>query len=573
MAEKDDSVALATVLDRPTPTPRASDPELATAARTPTPLAALAKSSLAAPTSHATIASPLAALAHDEIARTRMFCYVGAVIAFGGIAAMPFLPGGYYETRLLATGIVLGMAGLVYLWNRTRHPATFHAGVGVAIGWYIPALGVTFAVPYFGPYSPVAILLVLGIYVTALGQSRALATAIYITCAAAQAGSGALAMLGIADPGIVRGDYLTHDVQIILQLLIQMVLAATFFLARSSRASSLAAIGELEAATRAVAQREALLQEAREELHRALGSGRGRFTEQTLGHYRLGELIGRGAMGEVYAGIDTRTEQPVAVKLLAPTSLGNAHHVQRFMRELKTAVSIQSPNVVHVLDIGAEPLPHLVMERLQGRDLSSILRDKRILTPDKVVDVLRQVGAGITAAAAARVIHRDLKPQNIFLAGTTYKILDFGVSRLADLGDTLTSGHLVGTPSYMAPEQARGAPVEHAADLYSLAAIAYRCLTGHAPFSGGEIADVLYRVVHSPPRRPSSLAQLPPDLDLALAIGLAKDPAHRFATAGELAAAVADALAGTLPETLRARGRALEAAGAWATDAARSAAR
>jgi len=558
MDANDESVAAATVLDRPTPRP----PELPA---TPAPPSALAKSSLGGGGSatSATVASPLDALARDEIVRTRNFCYVGGVIAIGGLVSMPFLPGGYYETRLLGAGIALGILGLIYLYYRTRHPATFHQGPGVAIGWYVPALGVTFAVPYFGPYSPVAILLVLGIYVTALGQSRALATVLYITCALAQALSGALAMLDIADPGIVRGDYLDLDVQLILQALIQMVLAATFVLARASRRSSLAAIGELETATRAVAQREALLQEAREELHRALGSGRGRFTEQTISHYRLGQLIGRGAMGEVYEATDTRGDRHVAVKLLAPTSLGNTNHVQRFLRELRTAAAIDAPNVVRVLDFGAEPLPHLVMERLHGRDLSSILRDKRVLPADKVVEVLQQVGAGITAAAAAKVIHRDLKPQNIFLDGTTYKILDFGVSRLSDLGDTLTSGHLVGTPSYMAPEQARGAVVEHAADLYSLAAIAYRCLTGHAPFSGGEIADVLYRVVHTPPRRPSSLAQLPPDLDLALAIGLAKEPRHRFATAGELAAAVADALAGSLPESLRARGRALEALGAW----------
>jgi eukaryotic-like serine/threonine-protein kinase len=552
MAGEDESVAQATVLDRPTPRPAEAPVALGSASAA----TALAKASLAdgaASATTATVASPRDALARDEVLRTRNFCYIGMIIATCGLVSMPFLPGGYYETRLLASGIAVGFLGLFYLFHRTRHPATFHHGPGVAIGWYIPALGVTTAVPYFGPYSPVGILLVLGIYVTGLGQSRALAFAIYVTCAVAQAGTGALAMLDIADPGIVRGDYLTLDVQLVLQLLIQMVLAATFFLARSSRQASLVAIGELETATRAVAQREALLQEAREELHRALGSGRGRFSEQTIGHYRLGPLIGRGAMGEVYDAVDTRSDHPVAVKLLAPTSLGNTHHVQRFLRELKTAVTIDSPNVVRVLDFGAEPLPHLVMERLHGRDLSSILRDQRVLAFDKVVELIQQVGAGITAAAAARVVHRDLKPQNIFLDGATWKILDFGIARLEDLGDTLTSGHLVGTPAYMAPEQARGATVDHAADLYSLAAIAYRCLTGHAPFSGGELPDILYRVVHTPPRPASSLAKLPPDVDLVLAIGLAKDPRDRFATAGELAAALADALTGSLPESVRAR--------------------
>jgi len=342
-----------------------------------------------------------------------------------------------------------------------------------------------------------------------------------------------------------------------------MILAATFFVARASRRSQLVAIGELERAVRAVAQREALLQEAREELQRARGSGRGRFTEQAIGRYRLGELIGRGAMGEVYEAVDTRSSETVAIKMLASTSLGNAHHVQRFLRELRTASTLDSPNVVRVIEVGEEPLPHLVMERLYGRDLAAILRE-RAMSHAKIVDVLRQVGAGITVAGAAGIIHRDLKPQNVFLAGTTWKVLDFGVSRIADTGDTLTAGHVVGTPSYMAPEQARGDNVDHRADLYSLAAIAYRALTGHSPFSGVDLADLLYRVVHTAPRRPSSLAVLHEDADLVLAIGLAKDPNDRFAKAVELADALEVALAGQLGDALRARGRSLVNDGAWA---------
>jgi serine/threonine protein kinase len=351
-------------------------------------------------------------------------------------------------------------------------------------------------------------------------------------------------------------------VQVICQCLVQLVLGGTFIVARAQRRSSLIALGELERAVRAVAQREALLEEAREELRRAVGSGRGRFTDQTIGNYRLGDLIGRGAMGEVYEAVDPRVNQAVAVKMLSQASLGNAHHVERFLRELRTAATIDSPNVVRVLEIGEQPLPHLVMERLRGRDLSAILRGKRALPTDRVVDLVRQVGAGITAAGAAGIIHRDLKPQNLFLSGTTWKILDFGVSRLADTSDTLTAGHVVGTPAYMAPEQARGAAVDHRTDLYALAAIAYRVLTGVSPFSGGEVAETLYRVVHTAPRRPSSLATLPDEVDLVLAIGLAKDPEARFTTAAEFAAAIAAAFDGTLDDDLRRRGEAL--AGAWA---------
>jgi serine/threonine-protein kinase len=116
----------------------------------------------------------------------------------------------------------------------------------------------------------------------------------------------------------------------------------------------------------------------------------------------------------------------------------------------------------------------------------------------------------------------------------------------------------------MAPEQAIGLPVDHATDLYALAAIAYRAATGHPPFAAGEIAETLYKVVHTRPRRPSDIADVPPEIDLVLAIGMAKNPAQRFASAAELAAALASAFAGALPEHVFERGRALERSGAWA---------
>jgi serine/threonine-protein kinase len=526
------------------------------------PLATGSVSKRSASTSVTTTTSPLEALSRDEIVRTRNFCYAGGLVAIGGALAIPFLPGDQITTRIFIFSIVCALIGLTYLLYRTHHPATFHQGIGVTFGWYIPSVAVSTAVPYFGPFSPVAILLVLGIYFTSLGQSRLVATIIYTTFALMQAVCGGLVIAHVANPGLVHADNLTPSVQILLQGLIQMVLAATFFIARSSRKSSLVAIGELEQAVRVIAQREALLQEARQELQRALGAGRGRFSEQMIGVYQLGDVIGRGGMGEVYEAMDTRNNRIVAVKMLGASSLGNAQHIQRFLRELRTAAALDSPNIVHVLDIGEAPLPHLVMERLHGRDLSMLIRE-RPLSNSEFLDMLRQVGRGITIAGAAGVVHRDLKPQNVFLDGAVWKILDFGVSRLTDASDTLTAGNLVGTPTYMAPEQARGETVDHRADLYALAAIAYRVLTGHPPFARGELADILYRVVHSAPRRPSSLATLHNDVDLVLAIGLAKDRAQRFQSASELTEAIAAAIDGALPDELRARGRALIAKGGW----------
>jgi serine/threonine protein kinase len=193
-----------------------------------------------------------------------------------------------------------------------------------------------------------------------------------------------------------------------------------------------------------------------------------------------------------------------------------------------------------------------------------MLRNKSALPADDVCELVRQVGTGITAAAAAGIVHRDLKPQNVFLHRNQWKVLDFGVARAIDSGDTLTAGHVVGTPSYMAPEQASGATVDHCTDLYALAAIAYRALTGHPPFAAGEIAETLYKVVHTKPRRPSELIPtLPPDVDLVLAIGLAKRPTDRFTSAIEFSDSLYHAFADTLPESIRLRGLALDRSGAW----------
>jgi serine/threonine-protein kinase len=254
----------------------------------------------------------------------------------------------------------------------------------------------------------------------------------------------------------------------------------------------------------------------------------------------------------------------VAVKLMSQASLGKASHVLRFLRELRTAAAIEAPNIVKVLDVGEHPVPYLVMERLQGETLSEILRGKRGLRDAEIVALIRQIGAGITAARAAGVVHRDLKPQNVFRDRGTWKILDFGIARALVHGDTLTDGQIVGTPAYMAPEQASGGAVDHATDLYALAATAYRALVGQPPFADGEVADTLYRVVHTAPRRPSDLApRLSPQVDLVLAIGLAKQPADRFATAGELGDALEAALVTRLATAVRQRGLALCRAGAW----------
>jgi serine/threonine-protein kinase len=189
-------------------------------------------------------------------------------------------------------------------------------------------------------------------------------------------------------------------------------------------------------------------------------------------------------------------------------------------------------------------------------------------SPAPARTIAEHVALGLDAARAAGIVHRDLKPHNIFLAdeggGRRWKILDFGVSKAGGSG-TLTKGHIVGTPAYMAPEQARGEDVDHRADVYSLAAILYRAVTGHPAFTGKDVPTTLYEVVYRVPTQPSILAQLPGDVDRVLALGLAKDADDRFATALELARWFAAAVEDTLDAEQRRRADELIARQPWGT--------
>ncbi len=230
------------------------------------------------------------------------------------------------------------------------------------------------------------------------------------------------------------------------------------------------------------------------------------------------------------------------MKLLHAGTLAEPTHVARFIREAETASKLTSANVVRVLQVGttAGEVPFLAMERLRGYDLAQQLRRSRRLALPEAATLAREVAAGLDAARAAGIVHRDLKPHNVFYAeagngSRVWKILDFGVSKSGGTG-TLTRGHVIGTPAYMAPEQAKGEDVDHRADVYSLAAILYRAITGHPAFTGKDVPTTLYDVVFRIPTQPSMLSPLPADVDRVLGLGLAKHAADRFATATELAA-------------------------------------
>lgn len=517
------------------------------------------------PTTGPSVNAPLQALERDEILRSRAFSLLVMLLAVVGVVAGLVVPGGQpFGLAILLAGCAVSFATMMFLLYQTFDPLRFRQRRTTLV-WFLPAIAVNCAVYYFGVFSPASMLVVLGLYFVGLGKSRAMALAAYVLCALLLLGMALVPITGGHDVGILVPPLSTTQ-QIMIVVLMQFILALTMVIARQSRQSALVAVGELEQAVRLAAHRQALLLEARDELERALRTKRGRFSDQIIGHYHLGDVLGRGAMGEVYAAINLRDSSQVAVKLLSQLSLGNANHVLRFFRELRMAATVESPHVVRVIEIGEQPVPFMVMERLEGGTLSELLRERRTLLPDEVIELVEQVGLGITAAGDAGVVHRDLKPQNIFRHHDVWKILDFGVARAMEHGDTLTAGHLVGTPSYMSPEQARGGAVDHRTDLYALAAVAYRALTGHPPFVSADIAETLYRVVHTRPTRPTLLApELPRDVDLVLAIGLAREAADRFATAAELAGTLRAALSRGLSPPLRARGHAIVDAMPWST--------
>lgn len=325
---------------------------------------------------------------------------------------------------------------------------------------------------------------------------------------------------------------------------------------RMMRRENARAVEQLERAVREAAYRDALFREARDALKQAAGiGGPGRFTDQELAGYRLGEVIGRGGMGEVYGATRREDGSEAAVKLLRLDFLADRGALSRFAREAQIVTSISSPHVVRVLEVGGPDavLPYIAMERLEGTDLGSYLREHGRMGLDEVCDMVRQVAAGLEAAHAGNIVHRDLKPSNIFRASTeeshapVWKVLDFGVSKLnGGLDITLTAHELIGTPQYMAPEQARGErELDARSDIYGLAAIAYRALTGEPPFTG-EFPGLLQRILDSMPAAPSSRASLPSDVDFVLAIGLAKQRDDRFATAGAFARALSQAARGEL---------------------------
>jgi len=517
-------------------------------------------------TKYTSATSPVQAMRLEEIARTRIFLQVAILTTVAGVVASLFTGGDPIGFRALLAGGVLTTLGSLWMLRTVRNPD--FPPLAVALSACTIALGAFGGVYYWGVGSPIAAMITYGIYFFSLGSHVRITTAIYALIAALHGTLIALVMAGvIVDRGIISLAGLRKIDQLGVLLVVEFLYFITFYTARRSQRVTLEHVSRLEQAVRGVAQREALLAEARAELDRALKvGGPGRFTDQQVGSFRLGLLIGRGGMGEVYeARAADGTE--AAVKLLHAGTLADRTSVARFVREADTASRLDTPFVVRVLEVGTTggDVPYLAMERLRGHDLAHQLRRQRRLKLQDALIVADHVAQGLEAARIAGIVHRDLKPHNIFLSHDgRWKILDFGVSKAGGSG-TLTKGHVIGTPAYMAPEQARGEDVDHRADVYSLAAILYRSVTGHPAFTGKDIPTTLYDVVYRVPTQPSLLSTLPADIDRVLALGLAKNARDRFSSAVELAGWWSLAIRGDLSFEQRRRADDLIAKHPWGT--------
>ena len=245
-------------------------------------------------------------------------------------------------------------------------------------------------------------------------------------------------------------------------------------------------------------------------------------------------------MAKVFLGTDTVLGRTVAVKVLAPQFADDEGFVQRFRREAQAAASIGHPHIVSVFDTGSDDGVHyIVMEYVEGRTLAEFLAGGGRILPDRAIDIAMDVCQALEAAHAQGVIHRDIKPGNIMLNPRgEVKVTDFGIARVTTTADTVAqTAAILGTASYLSPEQAQGQPVDARSDLYSLGCVVYEMVTGRPPFLGDSPVAVASKQVLEQPVPPSKLnSDVTPDLDAVILRALAKNPANRYQSAEEMRA-------------------------------------
>ena len=251
--------------------------------------------------------------------------------------------------------------------------------------------------------------------------------------------------------------------------------------------------------------------------------------DRTLGVYELGELVGRGGMGEVYRAFDRRLERPVALKVLSPRLAEDESFRARLLRESRLAAGLDHPNVVPVYDAGeADGALYIAMRYVDGTDLRRLLLAEGPLSPERAVAIAGQIAAALDAAHARGLVHRDVKPSNVLIdtgEGREHCYLaDFGLSQSVSQGPA-TDGELLGTVDYVAPEQIRGDAIDGRADIYAFGCLFYEMLTGERPFAGSsDIATIYAHLEEEPAPASERRPELPPAVDVVLATGDGEGP-------------------------------------------------
>lgn len=274
------------------------------------------------------------------------------------------------------------------------------------------------------------------------------------------------------------------------------------------------------------------------------------------GRYRVEAVIGRGGMGVVYRATNLRVDKPVAIKVL--TSGSGPTAASRFSREARAAARVVHENVVGIYDVGvlADGAPYIALELLEGESLEARIAREGALDPAQAVNLVSQLLSGLEAVHESGAIHRDVKPANVFLArtseGETVKLLDFGLSRSDEETRLTQPGEVLGTPSYLSPEQARGLPdLDARVDVWAAGVVFYEMLTARPPFDGGSLVETVTRLLTVDAPAPSSVRpDLPRQLDAVVALALEKERERRFATAAAMRVALARALRGVSLDTL-----------------------
>src|SRR5258706_4310786 len=260
------------------------------------------------------------------------------------------------------------------------------------------------------------------------------------------------------------------------------------------------------------------------------------------GKYRVDRMVGKGGMGAVFLAHDLTLEREVAIKVLPPGISMDEHIVKRFQQEAKTAAKLDHTNIIPIYRVESEGgLNYFVMKYIAGTSLEAVLEKKEPLSSEYIQRVLWEAACALGHAHQRGIVHRDVKPANImFDHDGRVMLTDFGISKALQAASGFTgTGMIIGTPHYMAPEQAKGQQVDGRADQYSMGVVGYRMITGQLPFGGDSVHTILYKHIFEPAPRTSSIRQdMPPHLSESISRALAKEPDQRYATMEDFATAV-----------------------------------